>query len=176
MQNKFEKIAISVLAVAVLFLGIMFLFQQKTINQIKSDVSSGKNAAVNSLQNNPHADVNSSQRNSQNEPQRVFPGEIKAISGNDLEVDAKLVKVDDPSKLQAGQLQAGQYDVITKPIKVLLNDTTKYFGTKQENIRKEDLKVGDKMFVSADNSPLQAESLTALEIHLIDAWPSQLNQ
>lgn len=171
MQNKFEKIAISALIVAVLFLGTMFLFQQKTINQIKSDVSGGNNAAINSLRNSLTADANLPKGNSQKNSQKTFPGEIKAIADNILEVDAKLMKAD-----YSAESQSWRDSTIAKTIKVMLNDKTEYFGTKREKIGKDNLKVGDKIFLDADQSPFQTESLTALKIYLVDAWPSQLNQ
>lgn len=170
MQKRFENIAIIVLIVVVIFLGTITIFQQKDINQIKSDVVKEKNSVPNSLREALSTGVNSDKINAQDNSQQVFPGEIKALSGNILEVDAKLVKADNES-----QIRTGQYYVVTKTVKVAVNDKTEFFGAEKEKIAKDNLKVGDKMFVTADSSPFQEENLTAIKISLINDWPAQLN-
>lgn len=171
MQSKFEKIAIISLIVVVLFLAVMFLFQQKSLNQLKFDVAKDKKTTADSLKGGISSGGNSLKLDSQGNSQQIFPGEVKALSDNILEVDAKLVKIDDFS-----QLRTGQYSVVTKSVKVALNDKTEFFGAEKERIAKDQLKIGDKMFVTADKSPFQDENLTAIKINLINDWPAQLNQ
>ena len=161
MENKFEKIIMGVLVVFVLIVGSMFFFQKKEINQIKAQISrKDVGLAVNNASSAPNevADI---------EAQKNLAGEIKAVAVDSLAVEAKLQKLKNPDKFKTDKpinMGPDDFETITKPVKVLLNDKTRFI-----NLKKEDLKVGDKILVTADNSPFKAETLTALTI----AYPAR---
>jgi len=165
MQMTFEKIVCGILIVVVLFLGFVFLGQQKAINQIRSQISNNGTVPSNGSANLPFDDGGAMDVDSQSH----FNGEIKAVSGSNLDVEAVLYIPKDPEKIKAQQekIKSGQaatissddYQTTKKVIKVLLNDSTQYFDLKQEDIR-----VGDKVFVTANDSPYKKDSLTAVKI------------
>jgi hypothetical protein len=163
MENRFGKIAIIFIFIAVLFLGIITFFQQKAINQIKFQVSKIENAlleekagaTVSSRPGAPYISVE------EVESQKVFSGEIKSVGTDSLEIEAELLKLknSESQKSNSKDFTINDFDKFKKMIKASLNDKTQYFG-----LKKEDLKVGDKIFVTADNSPYEANNLTVLKI------------
>jgi len=161
MENKFEKIAIGLLAAAVLALGAMLIFQQKAINQAKYQISAIENGSLGKKAGTapvkPLNPVAPRILQEAVESLKVFPGEIKSAAADSLDVEVELSKLKNPDKTQS--LTPDDFDKFKKMIKVSLNDKTQYLG-----LKKEDLKIGDKVFVTADNSPFKTDSLTALRI------------
>lgn len=154
-MNKFHIIIIAILIIVVLAMGMLLFNQQRDISQLKTQVFGSKVTSA-SASATPKSTIPSSQM------QKNFIGEIKAISLPNLDVEAKLTKIKDPNKFKTGQptiLGPDDYETITKAIKVILNDNTQYTGS-----AKEDLKAGDKVFVTADKSPFDVDSLAALQI------------
>lgn len=163
MQNTLEKIIIGILAVVVVLLALMFFSQQKAIEQIRMQ------AAENFPETESDNHTASFNPPENLESVKTFNGEIKAIAGNILDVEATLYTPKDPEKeknyqamLQAGKpisMSIKDYNEVPKLVKVSLNDKTEYYQLKKEN-----LKVGDKVFVSTDSSPYKTENLAAIKI------------
>lgn len=163
MDNKFEKIKIGFLVLAVLFLGVMLIFQQRAINQIRSQILAIGDVSLEKKANSASVNLGPPHISQEEiESQKAFEGEIKSAVADNLEVEAELYKLKDSSKLERNNskgITLADLDKFKKMIKVSLNEKTQYF-----NLKKEDLKVGAKIFVTADNSPFKADSLTALKI------------
>lgn len=154
-MNKLHVVAIAILVLVILAMGVLIFQQQRDIGQLKAQVFGGK-STPNIAENNQKSAIPDP------ESQKYFSGEIKAISESSLDVEAKLSKFKDPNKMKTGQaviLRPEDYVNTKKMIKVALNSKTQYL-----EIRKEELKVGDILFVTADNFPSKVESLTALKI------------
>jgi hypothetical protein len=160
MQNTFEKIIIGIFAAVLIFFGAVLFSQQRAINQVKSQISKGaiSSVPVSKPTSNNIVDADS---------QRYLGGEIKAVAGDVLEVETTLSKLKDPNKFKTDKpinMGPDDFDIIVKTVQISINDKTKFVS-----LKKEDLKVGDKILASTDNSPFNTENLTALSI----AYPVQ---
>ena len=155
-MKKLNIVAISILVLVILAAGALLFQQQRDISQLKAQVFGSKTAPNIAEKNQKPAVVDP-------ESQKYFMGEIKAMSESSLDVEAKLTKLKDPNKMNTGGrpviLKPEDYETMTKMIKVSLNSKTQYFETSRE-----DLKVGDKVFITADGFPFKVDSLTALKI------------
>ena len=167
MLTILKKIAIVIFVALVLFLGIMSFFQQKSINEIKSQISATENTSSGKKANTVSANSIAPRISTgkiELPTASPFLGEIKSAAADNLDLETELLKAKNPDKLQADNPKGlmpnpNDYELVKKMVKVSLNDKTQYAG-----LKKEDLKTGDKIVITADNSPFKADSLTALKI------------
>ena len=171
-MNNFEKIIIFLVAfliIAVLIFGVVIFSQQNAIRNLENGTAKRGAVPGQVLENTNTANKNMGLASVVNQ----FYGEIAGISSNELAVKAKLTdfsKPKDPEKMKNAvknptQFTADDFGTLEKNITVKVGTNTTWENNK--NIT--DIKVGDSVGITADESPYKQDIVTAEKISIMKA-------
>lgn len=178
MENNKQNIFIAVIVVILIIGGIMFYWQQKSINQLKalgaykmsspqSQETTGKTfKGVNQEQISAStADAVKNEINSQQQNTKFITGKVLQISGDTLKVEADVLDWNRMKEIAASPELSRQYQnkmapTIKKTYSVSVNSETNFLSNKFS-----DIKAGDTILVNAKELVYQTDNLTALGIN-----------
>lgn len=164
MENIRQKILLAIGIVIIAAAVIIIFFQQKAINEIRSQLAPAKQSSQ------PASGASQNYNRPELEKMiKIFSGEIKAISGNYLTVEAQLIDLSKPKnsdKLKSGQripLLGGDFGTLTKTFKVLVDEKTVLEAKKLA-----DLKIGDMVRVASNESIYDNSEITAFSVSTVN--------
>ncbi|MFA5925981.1 MAG: hypothetical protein WC831_03515 [Parcubacteria group bacterium] len=162
MENRTKFIIVIALGITLVLIGILFAYQQKTITNLKNEVSGIKKDTLNDQKaalSSPFS-VKAVQ-NTITDNTRKIKGVITAKNENLLDVEAEIVDFSKLPMLKEESLLGSENSLpkIKKDYKVAVNDKTQYPSMEYEN-----LSVGMKVSVTSDELVYKSDDLTASEI------------
>lgn len=176
MENNKQNIFILIIFIVLIIGGIIFYWQQKSINQLKalvasdvSDLQSQKTAEKkigrNSQDQGSTADNVKSEMSSLQQNVKFIIGKVLQISGSDLKVEADVPDWEKMKEIAASPELSRQYQnkmapTTKKTYSVSVIGETKFLGNKLS-----DIMAGDTILVNVKELVYQTDNLTALEIN-----------
>jgi hypothetical protein len=176
MENNKQNIFIAVIFVILIIGGIVFYWQQKSINQLKaleasrlaspqSQETPGKIFKGINQEQGSTVDVVKKEIDNQQQNVNFIAGKVLQISGDTLKVEADISDWNKMKEIASSPELSQQYQnkmapTIKKTYSVSVTGETKFLSNKFS-----DIKVGDTILVNAKELVYQTDNLTALGIN-----------
>jgi len=176
MENNKQNIFIAVIFVILIIGGIMFYWQQKSINQLKAlstsrmsspqpQEATGKAVKGGNQEQGSTADAVKNEINSQQQNINFITGKVLQISGDTLKVEADVSAWNKMKEIASSPELSRQYQnkmapTIKKTYSVSVTGETNFLSNKLS-----DIKAGDTILVNAKELIYQNDNLTALGIN-----------